>query len=140
MPVIGPALPEPDAYTQDRCAANVPWWCAGGWVPILGAPIALSTRCREAYDLEKACRAGIYKEPLPGPGAGPAPAGATSTDPRVYNDPALLEQQRQSDWANWQEWLEAQRQWMSAPKPEEETNWLPWLLAAAAVLVVVVRR
>lgn len=87
------------------CAAGVPWWCAAGWVPLLGAPVALSTQCREAYDLERACNAGAFNPNLiPGSGAGKAPPIAAQ--PGVnYNDAAVLatiaEQQKKSDLTAW---------------------------------------
>jgi hypothetical protein len=42
---------------------SVPLDCHLGWVPILGAYWAFSTRCREAYDLQEAKDAGYYRDP-----------------------------------------------------------------------------
>lgn len=73
----------PGMGSQADCSAAVPWDCSFGWVPLIGAPIAFSTRCREAYDLKKACESGYYPEPSRPAAPTVPPGGYTGavTDP-----------------------------------------------------------
>jgi hypothetical protein len=137
VPEVIPAQPSP----KDYCSQAVPWHCAFGWVPILGAPVAFSQECREAYDLERACMAGGFPRPVAGPGAGPAPPLAAK--PGVdYDDPAILReierQQREADKVRWFQTVEANRNIIDyAPgnEPPEPREGLV-LLAALAIVVL----
>jgi hypothetical protein len=132
--------------TKEYCAKAVPWYCAPGWIPIIGAPIAFSERCREAYDLERACNAGGFNRHIPaGSGAGKAPDLAAK--PGVnYNDPAVLrdiyEEQLRNDQAGWTRRIEEIGKTMSgAPRADDDDDPkdkpLNWIFIAALVIFVV---
>lgn len=133
---------------QADCEAAVPWYCAAGWIPLIGAPIAFSQTCREAYDLERACMAGGYPNPLPGPGAGPAPDVAV-TDPTNVEE--IRRQQEANDRARYEAWIEANRNILEGAPERPESDFCGERLipgvsncilyaGAALALVVVLKR
>lgn len=143
---IVPVVPFQTDLEFDNCAAAVPWDCAFGWIPLIGAPVAFSQRCREAYDLEKACNAGGFggKRPnvLPGSGAGSAPDLAANPGVQ-YSDPNVLrtiqEQQAANDKVKWFQTIDANRRLIEgAADPskdaEPEAGWVLFLALGVVVL------
>ncbi len=127
---------------SEICATAVPWDCAFGWVPLLGAPWALSTRCREAYEVEKACNAGAYNPNLvPGSGAGAAPVIAAQ--PGVnYNDPKVLQEiaegQKRNDLTAWLASISSNLRLMGGDgsKPEAEEPGMNFMILMALAIVI----
>lgn len=133
---------------SEYCGKAVPWYCAAGWIPLIGAPIAYSQQCREAYDLERACNAGGFPRNIPsGSGAGKAPDSAAQ--PGVnYNDPAVLqsiyEEQLRNNKTTWDDTIKAIMKTISgAPRAGDDLNpkepgpnWTLWVLVGVLVYLI----